>query len=249
MKEICQLRSFLAIIATEGYPVTESELAKPTGKLFYVHKARISTDSLGYLVKEAKSASTRLAQEGYLTKVHRPNEKKAKAFRKGPLLPPFEFDKSQNERLRKEYWNPAYKMDAYVRFSSTISPPRTLTYIHQVDTLTSIQTSATTKQPEVARPKALLPTPCSYNSQPQAQPAKKHMELRMDDDDEEDDDLSVSRRRGELSSSSVHGTSSRMGSPAAMPQNGRKRTGEEPQGRTRREKIARLSEPNSPFAL
>ena len=32
MKEICQLRSFLAIIATEGYPVTESELAKPTGK-------------------------------------------------------------------------------------------------------------------------------------------------------------------------------------------------------------------------
>ena len=224
-------------------------MPSPLVSLFSVHKARISTDSLGYLVKEAKSASARLAQEGYLTKVHRPNEKKAKAFRKGPLLPPFEFDKSQNERLRQEYWNPAYKMDAYVRFSSPISPLRTLTYTHQVDTLTSIQTSATKKRPEVARPKALLPTLSSSNAQPQAQPAKKHMELRMDDDDEEDDDLSVSRRRGELSSSNVHGTSSRTGSPAAMPQTERKRTGEELQGRARREKIARLSEPNSPFAL
>lgn len=201
------------------------------------------------MVKEAKSASTRLAQEGYLTKVHRPNEKKAKAFRKGPLLPPFEFDKSQNERLRKEYWNPAYKLDAYVRFSLPISPLRTITYTHQVDTITSNQTSATKKQPEVARLKALLPTPRSSNAQPQVQLAKKHMELRMDDDDEEDDDLSVSRRYGELSSSSVHGTSSRTGSPAAMPQTERKRIGEELQGQARRDKIARLSEPNSPFAL
>ena len=69
-------------------------------------------------MKEVKAASAQLAEEGYLHKVFRPGQNKAKALRKGPPLPPYEFDETQRERLLKEYWNPAYKVEAFVSLES-----------------------------------------------------------------------------------------------------------------------------------
>lgn len=74
------------------------------------------------MVKEAKAVTSRLVEEGYLLKVYRKNEKKAKAFRKDPLPPPFEFDETQRDRLLKEYWNPAYKVGKFVSFTSFFAP-------------------------------------------------------------------------------------------------------------------------------
>lgn len=69
------------------------------------------------MVKEVKAASSKLVEERYLRKIRRKDEKKAKAFRKGPLLPPFEFDETQRDRLLKEYWNPAYNIEDFVSLS------------------------------------------------------------------------------------------------------------------------------------
>lgn len=73
------------------------------------------------MVKEVKAASSKLAEEGYLLKIHRKDEKKAKSFRKGPLLPPFEFDETQRDCLLTEYWNPAYKIEDFVSLSCLLA--------------------------------------------------------------------------------------------------------------------------------
>ena len=68
----------------------------------------------GYLVRDVKAVSDKLTDEGYLKKIRRPNEKKAKAFRKGPLLPPYELVTATREAMVTQYFDPRVHMEAYV---------------------------------------------------------------------------------------------------------------------------------------
>ncbi|KFX89396.1 hypothetical protein O988_08640 [Pseudogymnoascus sp. VKM F-3808] len=232
MQRLCLLRQVAWVACTDGYPLKELALGV----------------RIGCTAKEVIALSQRLVSEKYLRKISRPQSKKHKDYNRRSEIPPYEFLTEESERLLKEYLNPTFKIEEYLREhpqSTSDSPqqsqqPSSPTPPHHSNS----SLSSISPESERSIPNAIPPT----TPHSKLESTGPIFGIFCGDDVDTTKTLSAAEMAAASSMyASTQGTSSYMGSPGPRPAIGVKRKGSalERSGRKRKQP----SWVNSPFVL